>query len=66
MLLVAFAYRELNKVMPDCGTSFTWTVKAFGPCLGWMCGWGVWSSRRSSSCRTWRASPPPPSGSVND
>lgn len=41
MLLVAFAYRELNKVMPDCGTSFTWTVKAFGPRLGWMCGWGL-------------------------
>ncbi|MEV6330782.1 APC family permease [Streptomyces sp. NPDC051909] len=41
MLLVAFAYRELNKVMPDCGTSFTWTVKAFGPKLGWMCGWGL-------------------------
>jgi amino acid transporter len=41
MLLVAFAYRELNRVMPDCGTSFTWTVKAFGPRLGWMCGWGL-------------------------
>ncbi|MFI0981265.1 APC family permease [Streptomyces sp. NPDC021093] len=41
MLLVAFAYRELNKVMPDCGTSFTWTVKAFGPRVGWMCGWGL-------------------------
>ncbi|MEW2484901.1 APC family permease [Streptomyces sp. NPDC048411] len=41
MLLVAFAYRELNKVMPDAGTSFTWTVKAFGPKIGWMCGWGL-------------------------
>ncbi|WP_432043231.1 APC family permease [Streptomyces cadmiisoli] len=41
MLLVAFAYRELNKAMPDCGTSFTWTVKAFGPKVGWMCGWGL-------------------------
>ncbi|MCK8679144.1 MULTISPECIES: APC family permease [Streptomyces] len=41
MLLVAFAYRELNRVMPDCGTSFTWTVKAFGPRVGWMCGWGL-------------------------
>ncbi|MBL1289647.1 APC family permease [Streptomyces sp. For3] len=41
MLLVAFAYRELNKAVPDCGTSFTWTVKAFGPRLGWMCGWGL-------------------------
>ncbi|NUU22903.1 MAG: APC family permease [Streptomycetaceae bacterium] len=41
MLLVAFAYRELNKVVPDAGTSFTWTVKAFGPRVGWMCGWGL-------------------------
>ncbi|MEU0738334.1 APC family permease [Streptomyces sp. NPDC006134] len=41
MLLVAFAYRELNKAVPDCGTSFTWTVKAFGPSVGWMCGWGL-------------------------
>ena len=41
MLLVAYAYRELNNVAPDCGTSFTWTVKAFGPHVGWMCGWGL-------------------------
>ncbi|MDI2127269.1 APC family permease [Yinghuangia seranimata] len=41
MLLVAFAYRELNKVVPDAGTSFTWTVKAFGPRVGWMTGWGL-------------------------
>lgn len=41
MLLVAFGYRALNKVVPDAGTSFTWTVKAFGPYTGWMCGWGL-------------------------
>ncbi|MFI9332241.1 APC family permease [Kitasatospora sp. NPDC052868] len=41
MLLVAFAYKELNKDFPDCGTSFTWTVKAFGPRIGWMAGWGL-------------------------
>jgi amino acid transporter len=41
MLLAASAYRELNKVAPDAGTSFTWTVKAFGPHVGWMCGWGL-------------------------
>jgi amino acid transporter len=44
MLLVAYAYRELNKVTPDCGTSFTWTVKAFGPRIGWLCGWGLIAS----------------------
>lgn len=41
MLLVAFAYRELNRAVPDCGTTFTWATKAFGPWVGWMGGWGV-------------------------
>ena len=35
------AYRELNKVAPDCGTSFTWTTKAFGPYVGWLGGWAA-------------------------
>ncbi|GEB98133.1 hypothetical protein CFL01nite_16280 [Corynebacterium flavescens] len=38
MLLVAFAYRELNNAVPDSGTSFTWATKAFGPWVGWMGG----------------------------
>ncbi|KAA9150281.1 APC family permease [Microbacterium lushaniae] len=41
MLFIAFAYRELNNAVPDCGTTFTWGTKAFGPWLGWMGGWGV-------------------------
>lgn len=41
MLLTAFAYRELNAVVPDCGTTFTWATKAFGPHVGWMGGWAV-------------------------
>ncbi|MGE3289438.1 MAG: APC family permease [Pseudonocardia sp.] len=41
MLLTAYAYRELNRVAPDCGTSFTWATKAFGTYVGWMCGWGL-------------------------
>ena len=41
MLLIAIAYRELNRSMPDCGTTFTWGVKAFGPYVGWMGGWGL-------------------------
>ncbi|WP_432564086.1 APC family permease [Kineococcus sp. SYSU DK003] len=41
MLLVAIAYRELNRAAPDCGTTFTWGTKAFGPWVGWMGGWGV-------------------------
>ena len=39
MLLTAFAYRELNRVAPDCGTTFTWVTKAFGPRTGWLGGW---------------------------
>ena len=41
MFFVAFAYRELNRAVPDCGTTFTWATKAFGPRIGWMGGWGV-------------------------
>lgn len=41
MLLVAFAYRELSHDTPDCGTTFTWATKAFGPWVGWIGGWGL-------------------------
>src|SRR5216684_570120 len=36
MLCIAYAFRELNKVDPDCGTTFTWAARAFGPRTGWM------------------------------
>lgn len=39
MLLTAYAYRELNRAVPDCGTTFTWVTKAFGPRTGWFSGW---------------------------
>ncbi|GHF09511.1 APC family permease [Pseudolysinimonas yzui] len=41
MFFIAFAYRELNRAIPDCGTTFTWSTKAFGPWIGWIGGWGV-------------------------
>ena len=41
MLLIAIAYRELNKAEPDCGTTFTWATRAFGQRAGWMGGWGI-------------------------
>ena len=41
MLFTAYAYRELNAVIPDCGTTFTWATKAFGPHVGWIGGWAV-------------------------
>jgi amino acid transporter len=34
-------YQQLNKREPDCGTTFTWATKAFGPKTGWMGGWGI-------------------------
>lgn len=41
MVLVATAYQQLNKAMPDCGTTFTWATKAFGPKTGWLGGWAI-------------------------
>ncbi|MEU9440504.1 amino acid permease [Streptomyces sp. NPDC048304] len=41
MLLVAYAFRELNASNADCGTTFTWATRAFGPRVGWMGGWGL-------------------------
>ena len=41
MFFAAYAYREFNRVMPDAGTSFTWTSKAFGPYIGWIGGWAA-------------------------
>ncbi|SEM03114.1 APC family permease [Streptacidiphilus jiangxiensis] len=38
ILLTAFAFRELNREMPDCGTTFVWTTRAFGPMPGWLTG----------------------------
>ncbi|MGW4050190.1 APC family permease [Streptomyces sp. NPDC004779] len=38
ILLTAFAFRELNRAMPDCGTTFVWTTRAFGPFAGWLTG----------------------------
>jgi amino acid transporter len=41
MLCIAIAFRELNKVDPDCGTTFSWMRRAFGPWTGWLGGWGL-------------------------
>src|SRR3954466_2314091 len=41
MYFIAVAYAELNKREPDCGTTFTWAARAFGPRTGWMGGWGI-------------------------
>lgn len=41
MFFIAVAYAELNKAEPDCGTTFTWAARAFGPRIGWLGGWGI-------------------------
>jgi amino acid transporter len=41
MLCIAYAYRELNALDPDCGTTFAWAARAFGPRAGFMGGWGI-------------------------
>ena len=41
MLFISYAYKELNNADPDCGTTFTWATRAFGPKSGWFGGWGI-------------------------
>jgi amino acid transporter len=41
MLLIASAYRYLNRADPDCGTTFAWVTRALGPQLGWINGWTI-------------------------
>jgi amino acid transporter len=41
MLFISYAYKALNRANPDCGTSFTWVAKAFGPHAGWITGWVI-------------------------
>ncbi len=40
MACIAASFYYLNKADPDCGTNFTWGVRAFGPKAGWIAGWG--------------------------
>jgi len=39
MLFIAVAYYYLNRVDPDCGTTFSWVTLAMGPAAGWIGGW---------------------------
>ena len=39
--LIALAFKYMNQADPDCGTTFTWATRAFGPITGWLGGWGV-------------------------
>ena len=41
MFLIAGSYYSMNRVDPDCGTSFTWVTKGIGPKSGWIAGWAL-------------------------
>jgi amino acid transporter len=41
MLLCSIGYSEMNKADPDCGTTFTWAARAFGPGTGFAGGWAI-------------------------
>src|SRR4051795_6623465 len=41
MMAIAVAFSQLNRDDPDCGTTFTWGTRTFGPWVGWMGGWGM-------------------------
>ena len=41
MLCTALAYHVLNRVDPDCGATFPWVTRSFGPYVGWLGGWSV-------------------------
>jgi amino acid transporter len=41
MILTSIGYSELNKADPDCGTTFTWATRAFGPKSGFAGGWAI-------------------------
>lgn len=41
MFFISIAYKELNRVEPDCGTVFTWSARAFGTRTGWLGGWAL-------------------------
>lgn len=41
MLLCSIGFSELNKANPDCGTTFIWAARAFGPKTGWAGGWAI-------------------------
>src|SRR5690242_20222859 len=41
MLFISYAYKALNNIDPDCGTTFAWVARAFGRRTGWINGWVI-------------------------
>lgn len=38
---IAAAFYYMNKADADCGTTFAWVTRAFGPSTGWLGSWGL-------------------------
>ena len=38
---IAVACHQLNRMWPDCGSSFVWVRRAFGPLTGWIAAWAM-------------------------
>src|SRR6201996_6316575 len=41
LFFIATAYKAMNEVDPDCGTTFSWVTRAMSPSLGLLIGWTV-------------------------
>ena len=41
MFLIAGSYYAMNRVDPDCGTTFSWVTRGLGPLSGWISGWAL-------------------------
>ena len=41
MFFIAAAYYAMNRVDPDCGTTFSWVTRGLGPVAGWISGWAL-------------------------
>ncbi|HTU30512.1 MAG TPA: APC family permease [Solirubrobacteraceae bacterium] len=44
MFCISVAYRALNRIDPDCGTTFAWVTRALGPRPGWVSGFAVFGA----------------------
>jgi amino acid transporter len=44
MLLTASGFYYMNRADPDCGETFIWTARAFGPAVGWVLGFAAVAS----------------------
>src|SRR5207302_6597509 len=44
MFCISVAYRALNRIDPDCGTTFAWVTRAIGPRAGWLTGFAIFAA----------------------